>query len=46
MQLNLRALKLTMLSCIEDCLTCFARCSIKILKNKRLRYLIFEKYFF
>jgi len=45
-QLNLRAFNLTMLSYIKDCLTCFAHCLIKNLKNKKLQYLIFEKYLF
>jgi len=34
-QLNLRALNLITLSCIEDCSICFAYYLIKILKNKR-----------
>ncbi len=45
-QLNLRALNLTTLSYIENRSTCLMRRSIKILKNKELRYLIFEKYLF
>lgn len=46
MQLDLQAFNLTILSCIENCLICFIYCLIKILKNKKFRYLIFEEYFF
>ncbi len=46
MQLNLQTLNLIILNYIKDSLTCFVYYLIKILKNKKLRYLIFEKYFF
>ncbi len=45
-KLNLQAFNLTILSCIKNYLTCFIICSRKILKNKKFRYLVFEKYVF